>query len=66
LFFVGGTIGFFSDLASGHGASLLPFVLIPAVMIVMFFAITEFGSRSALSEWANMDRWLRDLLEVPS
>ena len=66
LFFVGGTIGFVSDLASGHGASLLPFVLIPAVMIVMFFAITEFGSRSARSEWANMDRWLRRLLEVPS
>jgi len=65
LFFLGGLIGFVANLASGHGFSLLPFVLIPAVMIVFFFALTEFGARTSASEWQRMDRWLRSLLEVP-
>jgi ascorbate-specific PTS system EIIC-type component UlaA len=65
LFFLGGLIGLFSDLAGGHNAiSLLPFVLVPAAMIAGFFAITEIGTRLARAEWAMMDHWLRQLLEV--
>jgi hypothetical protein len=65
LFFLGGTVGFVTDLATGHGFALLPACLIPAVMLVGFFAITESGAKNAQSEWARTDLWLRSLLEVP-
>jgi hypothetical protein len=65
LFFLGGLIGFISDAVTGHGFSFLPFVLIPALMMSIFFAMIEFGARSAQNDWQRMDRWLRSLLEVP-
>ena len=66
LFFFGGLVGLFVELASGKDAvSVLPFVLIPAGMIIGFFALTEFASRSARAEWSIMERWLQQLLEAP-
>jgi hypothetical protein len=65
LFFLIGTIGFISDLLSGHGSSFAPFVLIPLAMLIMFAGVTEFGARTARHEWAVMDAWLRVLLQVP-
>lgn len=65
LFLIVGFVGFVSNLATGHGASLAPFVLIPLLMLTMFVGISEVGTRSARLEWHAMERWLRTLIEVP-
>ena len=65
IFFIGGTIGFLTDAVSGHGFGLLPFVLIPAVMLGAFVIITEMGARISAKEWERMEQWLRLLLDVP-
>lgn len=66
LFFLGGLIGLFVKLASGHTpVAFLPFVLIPGAMTAGFFGLTEIATRSARAEWAMMDKWLRQLLAVP-
>lgn len=65
LFFIGGSIGFLSDAVTGHGFGLLPFVLIPGVMLVGFMVLTEFAARSAAKEWEQTEQWLRLLLDVP-
>jgi hypothetical protein len=62
LFFVVGTIGFFTDLATGHGLALLPLMLVPAAMLVFFLGLTEWAGRIASDEWASMEQWLQELL----
>ena len=51
LFFIGGSIGYITDAATGHGYASLPFVLIPMAMIVFFFVLTEGATRAAVSEY---------------
>jgi hypothetical protein len=65
LFLIGGCIGLISDAATGHGLSLLPFVLIPFVMIAFFFALTGKATNSARSDWNRMENWLSQLLDLP-
>jgi hypothetical protein len=65
VFFIGGSIGFLTDALTGHGFGLLPFVLIPALMLGMFIVITEMGARISAKEWERMEQWLRLLLDGP-
>lgn len=65
LFFVGGLIGLFTDVVTGHGISYLPLVLVPLAMIIFFFALCEIGSRWARANWEAMELWITELVESP-
>lgn len=64
LFFVFGFIGLVSDVATGQGWAYLPLVLVPLAMMAAFVVMTKFATRSALSEWDRMLKWLTELLDL--
>jgi hypothetical protein len=64
VFFTIGLIGLISDVATGHGLTYLPLVLVPLVMLAAFFVITGVASGFALGDWNRVDRWLSQLLEL--
>lgn len=65
LFLAGGIVGLVAGLFTGHASSAVPFVLIPAFMLGFFVILVEAMHRIGWASWAKMDRWLRELLEVP-
>lgn len=58
-------VGLVVDLATSHGWSVAPFVLIPAGMLAFFVVLVEVASRSAAADWRRMEDWLCRLLDVP-
>jgi len=66
LFLVGGLVGEVSALVQHKGFAALAVLVIPAVMMCGFVAMTEFGARAAASGWSRMEQRLRAVLEAPA